>query len=215
MRWSTLETARICGQKWSNNCFSWQVICLCFMDIKRTTNHFTGTLRASWMLRHAGAGDSASGGRRSQRLLGGLCLGLELQYRPIPPESDGQLLVGGGAMPVLQGSARGPWGWNHPAPPRQDFVGGRGDYQLPPSNDVRRLARSAPLRRKRMERWQEQLQKDWNSEKEPQEMGKQLVTLGLRQGGKGQGLRIRMEQTKRLSPRKGLKIRPRVRRVIV
>lgn len=56
----------------------------------------------------------------------------------------------------------------------EDFVGGRGDYQLPPSNDVRRLtsARSAPRRRKRMERWQEQLQKDWNSEKEPQEMGK-------------------------------------------
>ena len=54
-------------------------------------------------------------------------------------------------------------------------MGGRGDYQLPPSNDVRRLvARRAPRGRRapRMERWQEQLQKDWNSEKEPQEMGK-------------------------------------------
>ena len=87
-----MVNTRNCQNLWS------KIICLCFMDIKRTTNHFTGTLRASWMLRHAGAGDSASGGRRSQRLLGGVCLGLELQYRPIPPESDGQLLVGGGAI---------------------------------------------------------------------------------------------------------------------
>ena len=65
----------------------------------------------------------------------------------------------------------------------EDFVGGRGDYELPPSQDVRRLAGdptvgSLPLkgrpvgrmrvptgRGSRLEAWRELLQKDWNHEK--------------------------------------------------
>lgn len=63
----------------------------------------------------------------------------------------------------------------------EDFVGGRGDYELPPSQDVRRLAGdptvgSLPLKRpvgrmrttgrgSRLEAWRELLQKDWNHEK--------------------------------------------------
>ena len=68
----------------------------------------------------------------------------------------------------------------------EDFVGGRGDYELPPSQDVRRLAGdptvgSLPLKRpvgrmrttgrgSRLEAWRELLQKDWNHEKLPVEM---------------------------------------------
>ena len=55
----------------------------------------------------------------------------------------------------------------------EDFVGGRSDYQLPPSNDVRRLGATL----KRMERWQEQLQKDFSSEKDFGETGQCLVTF--------------------------------------
>ena len=65
----------------------------------------------------------------------------------------------------------------------EDFVGGRGDYELPPSQDVRRLAGdptvgSLPFkgrpagrmrvptgRGSRLEAWRELLQKDWNHEK--------------------------------------------------
>ena len=58
----------------------------------------------------------------------------------------------------------------------EDFVGGRGDYELPPIQDVRRLAgdpiidlgpgtKRPKTGRGRLEAWRELLQKDWNQEK--------------------------------------------------
>lgn len=56
----------------------------------------------------------------------------------------------------------------------EDFVRGRGDYQLPPAREVRRLV-GHTAESKRVEQWQEQLQKDLNSEKVI-EIGQCLVT---------------------------------------